>query len=444
MNWALAHLESLQGVLLATFTDDGQLIDANRGFLRLLEAAQAERAAADAAPDAAVSPGALIPFFIQPDFATLSRAPAAADGLIHNGLLTLGQYMGRTQTLRGQVWRHGHELKLLAEFDIEAMESLCATTLELNHDYARAQLDLAQSNLRLKQSEARLQQLVHELTAANAGRQLAQDQLLLSEKQASIGFLAAGVAHEINNPLGYLTSNLHTVSDYMTALLRIIAAYEHAAGTQAGSQFAPVFKLQQELDLAFIRDDIGPLLTESRTGLARVKQIVQALQDFSGMDAAKTAEEADIGRGVASTLDLLATQLSHCEVRNELAALPPVQCGVTDLSQVLMNLLLNAAQAIETRGVVTIRGGHDEREAWVEIADTGKGMDPHSLLHIFDPFYTTKPLGQGTGLGLSVSHGLVSRHRGRIEVQSEPGNGACFKVFLPLRQAEAARPNKPA
>lgn len=424
-DWSVTQLEPLLAVAAACIDSDGRLIEANRGFLRLLEAGQAEG-----------QPLPVTRFFIQPDFATLLQAPAAADGEIHRGLLTVGEYMGRTQSLRGRVWRQGNQLRLLAEVDVESMEALCATTLELNRDYASTQLELAQSNLKLKQNEARLRQLVQELTEANAERQLAREQLLQAEKLASIGFLAAGVAHEINNPLSYVNSNLNTVSGYMDALLRIINAYAAVAAEQApAGQLARVLALQQELDLDFIKTDIGPLLDESRAGLTRVKQIVQALQDFSGIGEAKASREADIGQVMDAALSLLANELRHCEVRNELGPLPPVACGVAELSQICMHLLLNAAQAIETQGLVTLRGGCDEAEAWLEIADGGKGIAPECLPHIFDPFFTTKPPGKGTGLGLSITHGLVSMHRGRIEVASEPGRGARFKIFLPISRA---------
>lgn len=426
MQWLAPHLQDVQAIVAAVIDETGCLVEANRGFLRLIgvEALQAS--------------GALVArFFIQPDFATLVEMPAAAEGEIYRGLLTFGEYMGQTRSLRARIWRHGHVLRVLAESDIAELEALCVTALELNRDYANSQLALARSNLKLKQSEAQLKQLVSDLSTANAQRKQAQDQLLQSERLASIGFLAAGVAHEINNPLGYVSSNLSTVTDYIDALLQIIDAYQQAVdpADAAAEQLARVIKLQQALDLDFIKEDIGPLLRDSRTGLARVKQVVQALKDFSGVDTLRASEEVDVGQTLETTLCLLLNELRHCEVRNELVILPLVECVSAELGQVFMNLLLNAAQAIETHGVVTIRGGHDSDEVWIEIADSGKGIAPEHLPHIFDPFFTTKPLGQGTGLGLSVAHGLIGMQRGRIEVASELGKGSRFTIHLPIRHA---------
>lgn len=426
MQWIAPHLEPLLAIVAATVDQTGCLIEANRGFLRLIAA------------DASQAKGLQVArFFIQPDFATLLNKPAGINNKIHTGLLTVGEYMGRTRSLRGRVWRQGNLLQILAEFDIEELEALCATTLDLNRDYANAQLELAQSNHQLKQSEAQLQRLVRELTNANTKRQQAQDQLLQAERLASIGFLAAGVAHEINNPLGYVNSNLHTLADYTNALLRIVEAYEQAALTAdiPSEPFARVIALQSELDLDFIKDDVGPMLSESKEGIAKVKQIVQALKDFSGVDAMSASKEADIGQAIETTMSLLANQLRHCDVRNELGELPHVACVPAELRRVFMSLLLNAAQAIETQGVVSIRGGCEGDEVWVEIADSGKGIPPDVLPHIFDPFFTTKPLGKGAGLGLSIAHGLVKLHRGRIEVASELGHGARFTVYLPVLRA---------
>lgn len=260
-----------------------------------------------------------------------------------------------------------------------------------------------------------------------------------AERLASIGFLAAGVAHEINNPLGYVNSNLHTLADYMNALLRIVEAYEQAVPTSdaASGPFARVVALRNELDLGFIKEDIGPMLSEWKEGISRVKQIVQALRDFSGVDAIRASKEADISQAIETTISLLANELRHCDVRNDIGELPRVECVPAELGRVFMSLLLNAAQAIETHGVVRIRGGHDSDQVWVEIADSGKGIAPEVLPHIFDPFFTTKPLGKGTGLGLSIAHGLVSMHRGRIEVASELGRGARFTVYLPVLRGQA-------
>jgi signal transduction histidine kinase len=171
-----------------------------------------------------------------------------------------------------------------------------------------------------------------------------------------------------------------------------------------------------------------------------VKNIVQDLKDFSHVDEAEW-QWSDLHHGLDSTLNIVWNELKYkAEVVKEYGAPPEIECIPSQLNQVFMNLLVNAAHAIENRGTITIRTGHDGDGAWVEITDDGKGIAPEHLERIFDPFFTTKPVGKGTGLGLSLSYGIVKKHKGRIEVDSRPGMGARFRVWLPVRQGEKGKP----
>ena len=269
----------------------------------------------------------------------------------------------------------------------------------------------------------------------------AQNQLLQSEKLASIGLLAAGVAHEINNPIGFVNSNLGTLKNYVDSLLALVAAYEKAEADSADSTpaFGAVNALKTELDLSYLKEDVGSLLAESLDGLDRVKKIIQSLKDFSHVDTEETWRAEDIRQGIDSTLNVVWNELKYkCEVRKEYGDMPPVECLISHLNQVFMNLLVNAAQAIDDHGTITIRTGMQGEEAWVEIADTGKGIPPENLARIFDPFFTTKPVGKGTGLGLSVTYSIVEKHHGRIAVASEVGKGTTFRIWLPLKQPDGA------
>ena len=272
---------------------------------------------------------------------------------------------------------------------------------------------------------------------------LAQNQLLQSEKLASIGLLAAGVAHEINNPVGFVSSNLMSLKNYVHDLLALIDAYESAEKKMPGTstEFFPVQVLKEKLDLPFLRSDVEALMSESRDGLDRVKTIVKSLKDFARMDTEDTFREDDIHQGIESTLKVAWNEIKYkCDVRKEYGDIPPVECLLSHLNQVFMNLLVNAAHAIESRGTITIRTGIHDKGVLVEIADTGKGIPAENLSRIFDPFFTTKPIGQGTGLGLSVSYSIVQKHHGRIEAISEVGKGTTFRVWLPLKQpADAAK-----
>ena len=266
----------------------------------------------------------------------------------------------------------------------------------------------------------------------------AHNQLLQSEKMASIGQLAAGVAHELNNPIGFVHSNLGTLDNYLAELMGILDAFENAAraGETPTQILETVARLKQACDFDFIREDMGPLMHESRDGLMRVRKIVQDLKSFSHVSEQEWGW-ADLHAGLDTTLNIVRNELKYkCNIVKTYGDIPEVHCIISQLNQVFMNLLVNAGQAIESQGTVTIRTARcGDDEVMVEISDTGKGIAPEHLTRIFDPFFTTKPVGSGTGLGLSLSYGIVQRHHGRIEVESAPGHGACFRVILPINAA---------
>jgi len=278
-----------------------------------------------------------------------------------------------------------------------------------------------------------------ELVAANKQLGQAQNQLLQSEKMASIGLLAAGVAHEINNPIGYVFSNLGTLEKYLADIFAVLDKYEAAERLMDGGEqeINDVRQFKEQIDLDYLKNDIKSLLAESREGLMRVKKIVLDLKDFSHIGSEEKWQWADPRQGLESTLSVVWNELKYkCEVIKEYGELPLIRCLPSQLNQVFMNLLVNAAQAIDVHGIVTIRTGQEGSRIWVEIADSGKGIAPENIPYLFDPFFTTKPVGQGTGLGLSVSYSIVEKHHGKLEVHSEPGKGATFRVWLPVKQLD--------
>ena len=287
-----------------------------------------------------------------------------------------------------------------------------------------------------ERGEAELKRRYEEVQALNTKLQDMQHQLLQSEKMASVGQLAAGVAHEINNPIGYVYSNLGTLEKYIQDMFSIVAAYEEIEPAITDSALLDqVHAAKDKADLNFLRDDMRAVLSETREGITRVKKIVQDLKDFSRIDTRDEWHWADLQKGLDSTLNIVHNELKYkADVRKEYTDIPEVECRPSQLNQVFLNLLVNAGHAIESKGVITIRTGQIDGQVWVEIADSGKGIEPQHLPRIFDPFFTTKPVGQGTGLGLSLSYGIVQKHGGRIEVQSEPGMGTTFRVWLPITQ----------
>ncbi len=268
--------------------------------------------------------------------------------------------------------------------------------------------------------------------------QASHEQLLQSEKLASIGQLAAGVAHEINNPVGYVYSNLGTLKNYITNLCQILEGYEHLESLVDEEQEAlkSVQRLKQELDVEYLKSDVQDLVSESMEGISRVKGIVQDLKDFSHVDEAEW-QWTDLRQGLNSTLNIVNNEIKYkAEVVKEYGEMPDVECLVSQINQVFMNLLVNAAHAIEKEGVITIRTGHEGDMVWIAVSDTGSGITSENLKKIFDPFFTTKPVGTGTGLGLSLSYGIINKHGGDIKVTSEIGKGTTFTVYLPVNQPQ--------
>lgn len=281
------------------------------------------------------------------------------------------------------------------------------------------QFEAALTALRHKQDEQT--QLLRKLEAAN-------NQLLQSEKLAAIGQLAAGVAHEINNPIGYVFSNLKTLGGYVHDLLKIIDAVDSA------STLDDIRQLKKSLEYEYIRSDVEAVISESEDGIDRVKRIIGALKDFSHIEE-EEFRPANLHRGIDTTLNVVNNELKYkAEVVKEYGNLPEVECIPSQINQVIMNLLVNSAHAIEQFGRITLRSGHEKEWVWLEIEDTGKGIEPKLLNRIFEPFFTTKPVGKGTGLGLALSYSIIQKHHGRIEVFSEVGQGTRFRVWLPVQQ----------
>ena len=297
-----------------------------------------------------------------------------------------------------------------------------------------------------KRMEAMLQARGEEQRRLITQLREAHDQLLQAEKMASIGQLAAGIAHEINNPVGFVQSNMSSLQAYVATLFDVIVQYEAAMRQSPDSVAleARVAQVNQQADLAYLQSDMADLLGESMDGLKRVRDIVQALKDFSHVGETDW-QVANLHAGLDSTLNIVGNELKYkARIDKQYGQLPPIECLASQLNQVFMNLLVNAGQAITGDGVISIRTGHLDGWVWVEIGDTGAGIAPEHLHRIFEPFFTTKAVGSGTGLGLSLSYGIVMKHGGRIEVASEPGRGTRFTVHLPVAPPAARLTGAPA
>jgi len=269
--------------------------------------------------------------------------------------------------------------------------------------------------------------------------QEAHEQLLQSEKMASVGQLAAGIAHEINNPIGFINSNIGSLQNYVEKLFEVINQYEDLIQQQSPpAAVSKMDELKEKADLEFLKEDIQDLVRESMDGLKRVKDIVQSLKDFSHVGETDW-QEADLHQGIDSTLNIVKNEIKYkANVVKEYGQVPLVKCIISQVNQVVMNLLVNASHAIKENGMIKISTGCEKDMAWIRVLDTGSGIPQENLNRIFEPFFTTKPVGSGTGLGLSLSYGIIKKHGGRIDVQSVMGKGTCFTVWLPLHQTNTS------
>lgn len=272
-----------------------------------------------------------------------------------------------------------------------------------------------------------------------------QAQILQSEKMASIGQLAAGVAHEINNPTGFVSSNLKTLIDYQKDLNDLVKMYrgflsnlnEKWEGRAPETVMAEVEKIaahEEEVDIEFVQEDIMDLINDCREGTDRIKKIVIDLKDFAhpGEDR---IQSTDINKGLESTLNVVNNEIKYvATVKKDFGDISPVDAYPQQLNQVFMNILVNAAQAIEVKGEISIKTRDVDGFVKITLSDTGSGISKENLSKIFDPFFTTKDVGKGTGLGMNIAYNIINKHNGTISVESEVGKGTTFTILLPKEQ----------
>jgi two-component system NtrC family sensor kinase len=310
---------------------------------------------------------------------------------------------------------------LLKPCDLDALQLCVERALErrmLLRNGKRYKLDLERRN--------------HELATQKAELERLQAQLIQNEKMASIGQLAGGVAHELNNPAGFIYSNMESLGRYTSDLNRLLAAYDRIGlSSGCGSEIQAI---KQEIRYETFLSDLTSIVEDCQEGARRIRDIVLNLRTFSRLDEAEL-KWVDIHVGIDATIRLLSEYYcsGHITLTRVYGDLPLVECFASQLNQVWMNLLTNAAQAIGNKsGEVRIETGLKDGMAMVRISDTGAGIPPEQLEKIFDPFFTTKPVGEGTGLGLSITYGIVAKQGGSITVESIAGQGTTFTTLIPL------------
>jgi signal transduction histidine kinase len=306
----------------------------------------------------------------------------------------------------------------------------------LGHAFNAMTTKLQSSVEELAQLNRTLEQKVEDRTTAlqSTINQLksAQSQLVQQEKMASLGQLVAGVAHELNNPIGAIYANLPILEEYVEDLIELVADLEQMPLDDTQKQ--ALQKSLEFMDFEFVREDSISLINSCKNAAIRVKDIVVSLRNFSRLDEAEL-KDVLLEEGLDSTLALLYhITKNRIEIRKYYGLQTPVRCRAGQINQVFMNLLSNAIHAIEGKGIIQITTLRQDDYAMVVIYDTGCGISPETLQKIFDPFFTTKKIGEGTGLGLSISYGIIEKHHGQLSAESDPEQGACFTIKLPFTQ----------
>jgi len=346
---------------------------------------------------------------------------------------TLGRTELKLKTIRNELLNevtNTNKINALLEVEVEERRRVEADLVQLNEHLEQR---VAERTLNIEKISREIENAHHELERAYLELKARQATILHQDKMAGIGQLAAGVAHDINNPIGFVTNNIEELREYIPRLRRFIDSLQKALDTsaEAGVREA-LLREREELDIDYIFGDLDQLIEESLEGAGRIGSIVQNLRSFSRVDEVEY-KLADIHECLESTINITNYVLRYkAEVRREYRDIPKVRCCPQQINQVFMNLLINAAQAIEKWGMVTVRTWADTETMYVSVTDTGIGIPPETLPKIFEPFFTTKETGKGTGLGLSIAYDIVTRHRGEIRVQSEPGRGTIFTISLPL------------
>jgi|SaaInlStandDraft_1057018.scaffolds.fasta_scaffold04530_6 two-component system, NtrC family, sensor kinase len=329
----------------------------------------------------------------------------------------IGQ-VGSTFDLMVQNLKHTRKERL------RVMEELKVLNENLEQIVEERTEKLSQSNQALAKEKKEQEELILELETT-------RQQLIQSEKMASIGQLSAGIAHEINNPVGFIMSNMDSLKEQFEDMVKVSDFVQTKESHLPEEDLDQLKKLKESVNYEFILEDIQEIIKETAEGADRVKKIVGDLKDYSHFGDGER-QEYDLNDGILSTLNIVKNEIKdNVEVETDLSEVPRINCSGPELNQVLMNMIVNAAQAIEVQGKISIRTELVDGmiKCWIE--DDGGGIPEENLNKIFDPFFTTKPVGTGTGLGLSLSYSIVQNNGGEIEVESKVGEGTTFALLFP-------------
>lgn len=357
-------------------------------------------------------------FFVNPTFPKLQQLyQTNQQEKVFEGLLTVGNFRDVSFALNSKVFRKGEVYFVFAEADVFSLFENNKKMSELNQQVNNLQRDLNKEKKKLENTLLELQET--------------QQMLIQSEKMNALGQLVAGIAHEINNPIAFVTNNLYELKNYSNAFLDAIDEMEHLMAAE--KKIDATHSIRKKYDLDFLSEDVKDVLKESLSGVERVKGIVSDLRKFSRLDESDS-KHIDLVDSLQSTISIIKPQLEKKMIDFRLNAPEKMMldCFPGQLNQAILNILLNAIHAVDNKGRILLSLHSDPKSVVIAIEDNGTGIPESNMEKIFDPFFTTKPVGSGTGLGLGITYKIITGlHKGKITVKSHEGKGAIFTVFLP-------------
>jgi len=393
------------GVFIGIFKTDGTLVYANKGMQKLLDLDNSDHRPVD--------------YFVNPSFNDCVNIESTKNP-IFEGVLTTGNSDNIHRSINARIFRIDEQLLFFGEYDVLEMDQITTQLSTLTQELANTQRILMKEKKTLKRT-------LDELTKTQA-------MLIHSEKMSAMGQMVAGIAHEINNPISYIISNLFNLKQSFIDVKNAYTQLEQSIDSSQNDQLSEsAQQIREDHDIDYIFDDFDDLYHAIDDGIHRVKEIVQDLRTFSRLDESDL-KEIDIKESLEKTLALVQPEITRkgIAIQLQLSDLPLFNCFASELNQVFLNLIINAIQAMETGGKLTISGESTKDSIHLKFIDTGIGISDNDLDKIFNPFFTTKPVGKGTGLGLSLAHTIVyKKHGGCISVQSKLNEGTTFSIILP-------------
>lgn len=392
---------------IGVFSTDGSLLYANAIMIYFLDVDAKNQQARN--------------FFVNPRFQSFAEGP---EGLVFEGLSTIGNYSDMSFVLQAKVYRKAASLLVFVEADVVNLFEENKKMSYLNQEVNNLQRQLIKEKKQLQVTLSELKET--------------QQMLIHSEKMNALGKLVAGVAHEVNNPIAFVYSNLHSTEEYLSEVFETIKIYEENIKQLGSPELIDLItEIRQKYDLDFLESDIPQMISESKVGVERVKGIVEDLRRFSRLDESDL-KEVDLIENIRSTITIIKSEMTGKNIHFSLNLPEKLRfiCYPGQLNQAILNILMNAIQAVDQGGSVNLSVVLEENALMISIQDNGPGIPEEIKNRIFEPFFTTKPVGSGTGLGLSITYKIVTDlHRGKVNVYSDVGKGTLFELILPVHGA---------